>query len=136
VNDNRPLAVLGATGYTGRLVVEQARALGIPVRLVGRRREALEALAQDGDDVRVADAAHEQELIDAFDGAFAVASTAGPFAEIGTKPVGAAIAVGAHYPRRQRGAGVRTCRVRRLRRVGRRARRRVADLVRVRLRPR
>jgi short subunit dehydrogenase-like uncharacterized protein len=97
VNDNRPLAVLGATGYTGRLVVEQARALGIPLRLVGRRREALEALAQDGDEVRVADAAHEQELIDAFDGAFAVASTAGPFTEIGTKPVGAAIAVGAHY---------------------------------------
>ena len=36
--------MLGATGYTGRLVVEQARALDIPVRLVGRRREALEAL--------------------------------------------------------------------------------------------
>jgi short subunit dehydrogenase-like uncharacterized protein len=97
VNDNRPLAVLGATGYTGRLVVDQARALGIPLRLVGRRAEALEAMAQDGEEVRVADAAHEAELIAAFDGAFAVASTAGPFTDVGTKPVGAAIAVGAHY---------------------------------------
>jgi short subunit dehydrogenase-like uncharacterized protein len=97
VNDNRPLAVLGATGYTGRLVVDQARALGIPLRLVGRRADALEALAQPGEEVRVADARHEAELIAAFDGVFAVASTAGPFMDIGTKPVGAAIAVGAHY---------------------------------------
>jgi short subunit dehydrogenase-like uncharacterized protein len=89
--------VLGATGYTGRLVVERARELGLALRLVGRRREALEQLARDGEEIRVADARHEAELIDAFDGAFAVASTAGPFLEVGTKPVGAAIAVGAHY---------------------------------------
>jgi short subunit dehydrogenase-like uncharacterized protein len=97
VNDARPLAVLGATGYTGQLVVERARELGLPLRLVGRRRDALEQLARDGEEVRVADARHEQELIDAFDGAFAVASIAGPFLDVGTKPVGAAIAVGAHY---------------------------------------
>lgn len=95
--DERPLAILGATGYTGRLVVEHARKLGLRVRLVGRRREALEELAQPGDEIRVADARHEAELISAFEGAFAVASTAGPFLEVGTKPVGAAIAVGAHY---------------------------------------
>ena len=89
--------VLGATGYTGRLVVEQARKLELPLRLVGRRRDALEALAGEGEEVRVADARHEAELIEAFDGAFAVASTAGPFLEVGAKPVGAAIAVGAHY---------------------------------------
>jgi short subunit dehydrogenase-like uncharacterized protein len=97
VDDARPLAVLGATGYTGGLVVEQARELRLPLRLVGRNRAALEALARPGEEVRVADAAREQELIDAFDGAFAVASTAGPFLAVGTKPVGAAIAVGAHY---------------------------------------
>ena len=93
----RPLAVLGATGYTGRLVVEQARELGLRLRLVGRRREALEQLARPGEEIRVADARHEAALIDAFDGAFAVASTAGPFLDVGAKPVGAAIAVGAHY---------------------------------------
>jgi short subunit dehydrogenase-like uncharacterized protein len=78
-------------------VVEQARALGLPLRLVGRRAEALEQLAREGDKIRVADAAHEQQLLDAFEGVFAVASTAGPFMEVGPKPVGAAIAVGAHY---------------------------------------
>jgi len=97
VEGARPLAVLGATGYTGRLVVERARELELPLRLVGRRREALERLARPGEEIRVADARHKQELIAAFDGAFAVASTAGPFLELGTKPVGAAIAVGAHY---------------------------------------
>lgn len=97
MNDNRPLAVLGATGYTGRLVVQEARVLGLPLRLVGRRLDALEALAHEGDEVRVADAAREAELLAAFEGAFAVASTAGPFLRVGTRPVGAAIAVGAHY---------------------------------------
>jgi short subunit dehydrogenase-like uncharacterized protein len=93
----RPLAVLGATGYTGRLVVERARELELPLRLVGRSRDALERLARPGEEIRVADARHEQELIAAFDGAFAVASTAGPFLALGTKTIGAAIAVGAHY---------------------------------------
>jgi short subunit dehydrogenase-like uncharacterized protein len=97
VSAERPLAVLGATGYTGKLVVEQARELGLRLRLVGRRRAALEQLARAGEEIRVADARHEAELIEAFDGAFAVASTAGPFLDVGTKPVGAAIAVGAHY---------------------------------------
>jgi short subunit dehydrogenase-like uncharacterized protein len=97
LSDNRPLAVLGATGYTGGLLVEQARALGLPVRLVGRQRESLEAVARPGEELRVADLRHEAELIDAFDGAFAVASTAGPFLDNGTRPVAAAIAVGAHY---------------------------------------
>lgn len=89
--------MLGAAGYTGRLVVERARELGLRLRLVGRRRAALDQLAHEGDEVRVADARREAELVDAFEGAFAVASTAGPFLEVGTKPVGAAIAVGAHY---------------------------------------
>src|SRR5918911_1887827 len=91
------LAVLGATGYTGGLVVERARELLLPLRLVGRRRDALERVARDGEEVRIADARHEQELIDAFDGAFAVVSTTGPFLDVGTRPIAAAIAVGAHY---------------------------------------
>ncbi len=91
------LAVLGATGYTGRLVLDEARRAGLPLRLVGRRRDALEALAQPGEEVRVADARDETGLRDAFDGAAAVVSTAGPFLELGFAPVSAAIAAGAHY---------------------------------------
>jgi short subunit dehydrogenase-like uncharacterized protein len=97
VNDERPVALLGATGYTGGLALERMRELDLPLRLVGRRREALEALAREGEEVRVADARHEAELIEAFDGASVVASTAGPFLENGQRVVGAAVAVGAHY---------------------------------------
>jgi short subunit dehydrogenase-like uncharacterized protein len=89
--------VLGPTGYTGRLVCEQARGLGLELRLVGRRREALEQVAEAGEEVRVADARDEPALAEAFRGCFAVASCAGPFLAIGTAPVAAAIAAGVHY---------------------------------------
>jgi short subunit dehydrogenase-like uncharacterized protein len=91
------LAVLGATGYTGRLVVEEARRAGLPLRLVGRRREALEALARPGEEVRIADARDEAALREAFAGATVVASLAGPFLELGLGPVSAALDSGAHY---------------------------------------
>ena len=90
------LAVLGATGYTGGLICAEARRLGIPLRLVGRRREALEQMAQ-GEEIRIADARDQDSLVRAFEGATVVASTAGPFLEIGHAPVAAAIRVGAHY---------------------------------------
>jgi len=90
------LAVFGATGYTGGLVCDEARALGIPRRLVGRRREALEAMAR-GEEIRVADARDEEALAAAFEGATVVASCAGPFLELGHAPVAAAIRAGAHY---------------------------------------
>jgi short subunit dehydrogenase-like uncharacterized protein len=92
-----PLAVLGATGYTGPLVCERAREFGVPLRLVGRRREALDALAQPGEEVRVADARDAQALAEAFEGAEVVASLAGPFLELGTAPIEAALEAGAHY---------------------------------------
>jgi short subunit dehydrogenase-like uncharacterized protein len=93
----RPLAVLGPNGYTGGLVVDEARKLGLPLRLVGRRREALEAMAVAGDEIRVADARDDRALREAFDGAFAVASLAGPFLQVGDLPVAAAIDRRAHY---------------------------------------
>src|SRR5688500_4716039 len=68
-----PLAILGATGYTGRLVLAEARRAGLEVRLVGRRREALEELAEPGEGVRVADARDGSALRAAFDGATVVA---------------------------------------------------------------
>ena len=91
------LAILGATGYTGRLIVEEARRAGLPLRLVGRRPDALEELADPHDEVRVADGKDGAALREAFAGAFAVASIAGPFLEVGYEPVAAAIDAGAHY---------------------------------------
>ena len=91
------LAILGVTGYTGRLVLAEARRAGLEVRLVGRRREALEELAAPGEEIRVADARDESALRDAFEGASVVASLAGPFLELGLAPVAATVAAGAHY---------------------------------------
>ena len=88
------LAVLGATGFTGRLVLGEARVAGVALRLVGRRQEVLEELALPGDELRVADAASPG---DAFAGCSAVISCAGPFLRIGPAPVEAAIAAGADY---------------------------------------
>lgn len=96
-NPAQALAVLGATGYAGRLVCAEARTLGLSLRLVGRRREALDALASDGDEVHVADARDLPALERAFDGAFAVASCAGPFLHLGTAAIEAALSVRAHY---------------------------------------
>jgi short subunit dehydrogenase-like uncharacterized protein len=92
-----PLAILGVTGFTGRLVLDEARRAGLPVRLVGRRREALDALAGAGEEVSVADARDEPSLRAAFEGAEVVASCAGPFLELGLGPVRAAVEAGAHY---------------------------------------
>ncbi len=92
--DAARIAVLGPTGFTGRLVLAEARAAGVPLRLVGRRREALEELALPGDELRVADAASAG---DAFAGCAAVVSCAGPFLRIGLTPVEAAVAAGANY---------------------------------------
>ena len=91
------LAIVGATGYAGGLVAERARAEGLPLRLVGRRREALEAVAHGGDETRIADARDRRALADSFSGCFADASAAGPFLEVGTAVAGAAIDAGAHY---------------------------------------
>ncbi|MGZ4396133.1 MAG: hypothetical protein ACXVZ2_12310 [Gaiellaceae bacterium] len=92
--DEPRIAVLGPTDFTGRLVVAEARAAGAPLRLVGRRREALQELALPGDEIRVVDAAAPG---DAFTSCTAVVSCAGPFLRIGAAPVAAAVASGADY---------------------------------------
>jgi short subunit dehydrogenase-like uncharacterized protein len=91
------LAILGVTGFTGRLVLDEARRAGLQVRLVGRNADALEALAKAGEDVRVADARDDESLRAAFAGIDVVASLAGPFLELGLGPVRAAVDAGAHY---------------------------------------
>ena len=91
------LAILGVTGFTGRLVLDEARRAGLDVRLVGRRREALEELAAAGEEVRVADVRRSGEVAAACEGCEVVLSCAGPFMEIGMGPIVGVIAIGAHY---------------------------------------
>ena len=107
------LAILGVTGFTGRLVLEEARRAGLQVRLVGRRREALEALAAPGEEVRVADARDDGVARRGLRrDASVVASLAGPFLDLGLAPVQAAVGRGRPLPRHERRAGVRPARPR------------------------
>lgn len=89
--------MLGATGYTGRLVCEAARELGLSLRLLGRDEQALREAAHAGEEVAVADAADHASVLAALEGAFAVIHTAGPFLKKGFAAVDAAIAAGVHY---------------------------------------
>ena len=95
----KPLVVYGATGFTGRLVVDEARRRGIEPILAGRDRARLERMGDEigAREVRVANATDPGALDAAFDGAGVVVSCAGPFARLGEPVLRAAIAAGAHY---------------------------------------
>lgn len=97
-----PIAVYGATGYTGKLIVAELRRRGVEeVVLSGRRADALRAVAEDhgyGAEV-VRAAAHDDPaaLRAALDGCAAVIAAAGPFLQVGDGIVEAAAATGTHY---------------------------------------
>jgi short subunit dehydrogenase-like uncharacterized protein len=86
------IAVVGATGFTGGLVVEALRARGARVRVVGRNRAKLDALAARHDGVESRDTAwNAGDLADALRGCDAMVSCAGPFAEVGQPVAEAAV---------------------------------------------
>ena len=90
------IAVVGATGYTGRLVVAELVGRGVEVVALGRNAAKLEALPPVV--VRqVADATDREALVEALDGCRAVVNCIGSFAEHGEQVVSAAIAAGISY---------------------------------------
>jgi len=100
------VAVYGATGFTGRLVLEQLRRRSIPTRAVGRDTGRLRALETEWTraggtapplEVRTADAGNPSRVRAALEGVDVVIACAGPFTEVGDAAVEAALSVGAHY---------------------------------------
>jgi short subunit dehydrogenase-like uncharacterized protein len=95
-----PVAVYGATGYTGRLVAEELQRRGAEFVLAGRSAEKLEAqAARLGPGVRTAavsldDVAGLRELLEP---CAAVIACAGPFTAHGEPVVAAAAETGTHY---------------------------------------
>ncbi|WP_293044987.1 NAD(P)H-binding protein [Mycobacterium sp.] len=87
------LVVYGATGATGRRVIQLASAADIPVIAAGRDAQALARL---GVEYRVASLA-PAELEAAFSGASVVVSCAGPYTHFGPPVLDAAIRAGANY---------------------------------------
>jgi Saccharopine dehydrogenase NADP binding domain len=96
----RPIAVYGASGYTGRHIAQRLVARGVPALLVGRDLRKLEHIAGElggAVPVALAELGDRPALQRALDGCAAVISAAGPFHQLGRPVVEAAIATGVHY---------------------------------------
>ncbi|MDQ2701073.1 MAG: saccharopine dehydrogenase NADP-binding domain-containing protein [Actinomycetota bacterium] len=95
-----PIAVYGATGYTGRLIAAELARSGLDFVLAGRNRAKLEALSEElGIDVPLhaigtGEAAALREL---FSGCSAVIACAGPFYLHGEPVLAAAVEAGTPY---------------------------------------
>lgn len=94
-----PVAVYGATGYTGRLVAAELARRGAEFVVAGRNREKLERLAGDvgGPQIAVAALDDPAALRAAFEPCAAVISCAGPFVLHGEPVVRAAIESSSAY---------------------------------------
>ena len=95
-----PVAVYGATGYTGRLVAGELRRRGVEVILCGRTARRLKDLASQLDlrlPVRVAAVDDLDGLRHSFADCPAVINCAGPFSRFGEPVVKAAVESATHY---------------------------------------
>ncbi len=93
------LAILGATGYSGRLCASEAARLGLPLTLAGRQGSAVAALAEEvgGAQVREADVCDPASLRELCEAADVVLTCVGPYARLGAPVVDACIATSTHY---------------------------------------
>ncbi|MEY4550036.1 MAG: hypothetical protein RL685_6231 [Pseudomonadota bacterium] len=90
--------VYGATGFTGRLIIDAALKVGLRPILAGRQRQRLEPLARAlGLEFRAAELAASSQLQDALSGIAVVLNAAGPFVDTARPLVDACLQAGAHY---------------------------------------
>ncbi|MFL6238845.1 MAG: NAD(P)H-binding protein [Actinomycetes bacterium] len=94
----RRIGLLGATGYTGRLVADELAARGLPHRLGARSAERLGAMKHGGEaETFIVDTNDPGRLAAFCDGIDAVISTVGPFVQLGMPVVEAAVEAGLPY---------------------------------------
>ncbi len=94
------LVIYGATGYTGSLIVDEARRQNIRPILAGRRREALEAQAKQWSpalETRLAAPDDPASLAAMLEDAEVLITTVGPFTDYGMPVAAAAVERGIHY---------------------------------------
>jgi short subunit dehydrogenase-like uncharacterized protein len=95
-----PIALYGATGYTGRLTAHELKAAGADFVLSGRSRAKLEALAEElggGVSVQAASLDDAAALRSLLDECAAVIACAGPFVQHGEPVLRAAVESSTHY---------------------------------------
>jgi short subunit dehydrogenase-like uncharacterized protein len=95
----KTVGVLGATGYTGTLIVRELKRRRIPLLAAGRNHDKLQRLAAEvGDlDVIEVDVQDQASLERLAQRSHVIINTAGPFVEYGEPVVRTAIANGVHY---------------------------------------
>lgn len=98
-DNDKPVAVFGATGHTGRFVVSELVHRGIAPIAVGRDGVKLAGLGFADRGIEVYDASIEdaRSLDRALEGASAVVNCAGPFLDTAEAVVAAALRTGIHY---------------------------------------
>jgi short subunit dehydrogenase-like uncharacterized protein len=91
--------VFGATGFSGRMVVQRLVEREIPVRIAARSQDKLEQLSErfGGLDWVVADVADPPSLTCAAEGTSALVTTVGPYTLLGHVAAEAALAAGIPY---------------------------------------
>jgi hypothetical protein len=103
VNSKPPVIVYGASGYTGRLVMEYLRELHVPFIAAGRDSGRLQEIVSRVPGIEtieheVVEVEHEiGALTELFQGAPVVCNLVGPFIKHGHEVVEAALAAGCHY---------------------------------------
>jgi len=97
--NDAPIAVLGATGYTGRLIAAELRRHDLPMLLAGRDAGKLGTLAAQlgGAETAVASVDDRTSLDALAQRARVLINCVGPFVDFGEPVVRAAIAAGTHY---------------------------------------
>lgn len=92
------IAIVGATGYTGKLVASELHKQKVTFCIAGRNEQALRTLSQSlgGVEYRVIDV-EDKATFQALDGCNVIINCAGPFTDFGEPIVQAAIARGAYY---------------------------------------
>lgn len=93
----KPIAVYGATGHTGRFVVQEAQRRGLPVVAVGRSGARLDETIPPAVPRRVAVLEDPASLERAFAGCSVVINCAGPFLDTALPVAQAALRAGCHY---------------------------------------
>ncbi|NEW28768.1 saccharopine dehydrogenase family protein [Nocardia cyriacigeorgica] len=93
------IVLLGATGYTGGIVLDALLGRGLEPILAGRNRDALAALAERGGglDYRLADVTDPASIANLVERGDVLISTVGPFERYGHPVARAAADTGAHY---------------------------------------
>lgn len=86
----RTVALLGATGYTGRLTAAELERRGIPHRVGGRSKTRLADVPSSGER-HLVDIASPASLDDFLDGVDVLITCVGPFAQLGMPVVEAAV---------------------------------------------